>query len=90
MKIKKNSEKINQVFGQCDIREIADNVLSRIDGEEDYEDSYEAINDAMDCELIYTDDIWAIIKYYCTPTTADYEKAICDFATELWECVDEI
>lgn len=76
MKIKKNSEKTIEHFGQFSkISGIADCILDSIDESEDYSDIYEAIVSALNDELIYY---------------ANWDRAIDEFIDDLQCCVDEI
>ena len=38
---------------------------------------------ALDDELIYTEDQWNIMKYYCSPESADLDEAIDLFMDDL-------
>lgn len=91
MKIKKNSEKTIEHFGQFSkISGIADCILDSIDESEDYSDIYEAIVSALDDELIYYADQWEVLRFYQTPQTANWDRAIDEFIDDLQCCVDEI
>lgn len=68
------------------ICDIAQDIVDRIDVNEleDYPDDWWSIlDDAANDALIYTDDEWEIMKYYCTPETADYADAYDNFITDL-------
>lgn len=83
-----NYEKLSRHF--CgDFVGIAENVLSRIDADEITNDPYEAVFQAMDDELIYTADRWAMIEYYCTPENADFDSAWEDFANDLMSAIND-
>lgn len=83
-----NYEKLVRHFSG-DFAGIAENVLSRIDADEIEKDAYEAVLQAMDDELIYTEDRWAIMMEYQTPEEADFNLAWEAFADELMECINE-
>ena len=82
-----NYEKLSRHF-YGDFVGIAENVLSRI-GEDELDDVYDAVYQAMDDELIYTEDRWAIMMEYQTPEEADFNLAWEAFADELMECINE-
>ena len=64
MEIKK--EKLHAIFDyDKKVEQIAQNIFDRIDEEE--EDLSQAIIDAVDAELFYTANQWAIIAYYSEP-----------------------
>lgn len=91
MRFKKNDEKINLMFGKyTEIGAIADSLLDRIDTVDEYDDEMDAVICAMNDYLIYYDDQWQVLQYYCTPQMADWEKATDAFINELCECLDEI
>lgn len=83
-----NYEKLVRHFSG-DFAGIAENVLSRIDADEIEKDAYEAVLQAMDDELIYTEDQWAMIEYYCTPQNADFNGAWEDFANDLMSAIND-
>jgi hypothetical protein len=83
-----NYEKLVRHFNG-DFAGIAENVLSRIDADEIEKDPYEAVLQAMDDELIYTEDQWAMIEYYCTPQNADFNGAWEDFANDLMSAIND-
>lgn len=90
MTIKKNSSNVSIRFeSNKKMRSIANKLLDYIDGDGDYEDSYDGINNAMYCKLT-DNDYWVIMQYYCNVNTVDLDQALCCFASELWECIDEI
>lgn len=76
-------------FSSEKILGIAENVLSRMDMENVKEDYYEELSSCMDDALIYTEDQWAIIEYYCTPITADFNEAWDEFYNDLSRCIDD-
>lgn len=80
--------KITEVFGYREISNIARRILERID--EDETDASEAVSQAMDDELIYTEDQWAVIAYYSDPESPKNLSEACEeFFGDLLECVEE-
>ena len=80
--------KITEVFGYREISNIARRILERID--EDETDASEAVSQAMDDELIYTEDQWTVIAYYSDPSDPKNLSEACEeFFGDLLECVDE-
>lgn len=80
--------KITEVFGYREISNIARRILERID--EDETDASEAVSQAMDDELIYTEDQWAVIAYYSDPSDPKNLSEACEeFFGDLLECVEE-
>ena len=78
-------EKLHEVFGYGEVAHIAQNVFDRIDEEEE-EDLSQAIIDAVDAELIYTNDQWAVIAYYSEPTVPmAFDEAVQSFIDDLVE-----
>jgi len=67
-----------------DFAGIAENVLMRMDDR-----SSDELWQAMDDELIYTCDQWAMIEYYCTPQNADFESAWTEFYNDLMNAIDD-
>ena len=74
MKMSINMTPIYETFGFSNVAGIAENVLMRMESADT-----EELWQAMDDELIYTADQWAIIEFYCTPADADFSKAWEDF-----------
>lgn len=80
--------KITEVFGYREISNIARRILERID--EDETDASEAVSQAMDDELIYTEDQWTVIAYYSDPESPKNLSEACEeFFGDLLECVEE-
>jgi len=79
---------INEVFeyGGDNIRGIAEMCLSRVDDFSSEEDVIQSMNDA----LIYTDDQWEILKYYCDIKDANFYNAMEEFTNDLLRCADII
>lgn len=81
-------DKITENFGYGEISNIARRILERID--EDETDASEAVSQAMDDELIYTEDQWAVIAYYSDPSDPKNLSEACEeFFGDLLECVEE-
>ncbi len=77
------SRKLN---GTSDFLGIVEGIIDRIDFDDVVEQAYdipyhaddylnEALTDAIDDELIYTDDQWEVLKHYCTPQNANFNDA---------------
>lgn len=80
--------KITEVFGYREISNVARRILERID--EDETDASEAVSQAMDDELIYTEDQWTVIAYYSDPSDPKNLSEACEeFFGDLLECVEE-
>lgn len=76
-------------FPHDDINGIAENVLSRIDDDELEDNVYDAVAYAMNDELIYTDDQWAMIREYCTPHDASFDDAWFMFENDLVDAIND-
>lgn len=63
--MKINKERLAEKFGWTKMLKIVISVLERIDEEND--DLSQEIIDAVDNDLIYTDDQWEVISFYSTP-----------------------
>ena len=74
-------------FPLDDINGLAEGVLNRID--ELTDDVYEDIWQAMNDELIYTEDQWIMIKSYCTPQEADFNYAWESFEADLIQAIND-
>lgn len=53
------------------------------------EDVYEDVWQAMDEGMIYTEDQWDMLKYYCTPSNADFNSAWEDFENDLVSAIND-
>lgn len=76
-----NTDKLNRQISfnfNFTVGDIARAIIDRVEFDEIEDDSelYDAIYHAMDDELIYTDDLWEIMKYYQTPENANLTDAI--------------
>ena len=69
--------------------EIAEAIIERM---EDYEEDNleEALQSAMDDELIYTEDLWAIMAYYTTPQEANYDESMNEFYNDLLDILYKV
>ena len=75
-------------FGSDDnIYGLAESILMRID--ELSEDVYEDVWQAMDDGMIYTEDQWDMLKYYCTPSNADFNDAWGSFEADLIRAIND-
>ena len=83
-----NYEVLYRHFPSDKINGIAEAVLSRID-EDELDDVYDAVYQAMDDELIYTDDQWAMIREYCTPHDASFSDAWDMFESDLVNAIND-
>lgn len=60
--------------------EIAESIIERME-----EPTEEELRQAMDDELIYTEDLWKIMTYYQTPQEANLSEAMELFYSDLLE-----
>ena len=68
---------------------IAEAIIERM--EECTEDEIEdELKYAMDLELIYTEDLWAIMAYYQTPQEANFNEAMEEFYNDLLEILYKV
>ena len=72
--------------GRGSIRGIAESCLSRVD---DFNSEDDIIH-SMDAELIYSDDQWEILRYYCDINNANYDYSIECFINDLLRCASLI
>ncbi len=88
--MKINLNKITDNFGYGEMSGVARNVLERVYDNDDETDASEAVSQAMDDELIYTEDQWTVIAYYSDPESPKNLSEACeDFFNDLLECVEE-
>lgn len=88
--MKINLNKITDNFGCGEMSGVARNVLERVYDNDDETDAGEAVSQAMDDELIYTEDQWTVIAYYSDPESPkSFSEACEDFFNDLLECVEE-
>lgn len=70
-----------------DFLDIVANVLDRIDDFTSDEDIYQSVDD----ELIYTQDQWTILEFYCaSPAEADWDSAYSDFLGDIMALASKI
>ena len=79
------SIKIWHQFQWGSIVDIAKNVIDRMDNWTE-----EELQNALDCELIYNDDRWEIMKYYQSPEDCNWDDAFDDFYCELLGLIDDL
>ena len=60
--------------------EIAESIIERMEAPTE-----EELQQAIDNELIYTDDQWEIMKYYQNPKEANFNEAMMEFYDDLLE-----
>lgn len=83
-------DKITENFGYGEMSGVARNVLERVYDNDDETDASEAVSQAMDDELIYTEDQWTVIAYYSDPSDPkSFSEACEEFFEDLLECVEE-
>lgn len=71
-----------------DVSAIADDIISRIDFDNVTEDNlWDGLLGAIDDSLIYTEDQWSIIKFYCSPSNANFSYAMEEFENELYSII---
>jgi len=75
---------------EWDFLDIVANVLERVDFEKDEDELYEDIYSSIDEEMIYTQDQWTIIEYYCMPQDASFDNAFSDFQDDICALVRKI
>ena len=67
--------------------DIAEKVCDAINGGE-YEELSDAVIGEIDLEMIWTDNQWEILKYYCTPEDADLQYAYECLIDEVYSIID--
>lgn len=78
------------LFGKFNVfvAQIAKSIFERVkDYEEDLED---ALQYAMDDELIYDEDLWEIMKYYQRPNEANFDGAMEEFYNDLLDILYKV
>ena len=89
--IKKNENESYKVFNYGEgIVDLAWDILDRV--EEDSDDVYDAISEAIDSGLIYYSQQWTLIEYYFSPLDENISlnEAIGCFVEDLAKCVEEV
>lgn len=69
-----------------DFLDVVADVLDRVDDFGDEEDIFGAI----DSTIIYYDDQWKIIRFYQTPSEANWENAYDDFQSDIFAICEKI
>lgn len=84
-----NDAKAWEVWGCDSIQDIADLIYLRIDEDEvnDSNDLYDAIIDALNDEVIYYNQQWTILEFYCLPQDANWNDAIELFIDDLLQAI---
>lgn len=73
------------------IYNIMSDLLDRVEDEEiGKADPFDLAIDAIDNGLIYTDDIWEVMKYYQTPQDANQAQAIENLTEDLAKIIEEL
>lgn len=73
-----------------DFLDIVANVLERVDFENEGEKLEESIQNAIDDELIYTEDRWTLIMFYQNPEEANMYEAFDDLYSDICALVEKI
>ena len=71
------------------VAQIAKEIFLRM-GEYEEEDTEEALQYAMDDELIYDDDLWQIMRYYQRPCEANFDEAMEEFYNDLLDILYKV
>ena len=71
------------------VADIAEAIFERVKDYEE-EDTEEALQNAMDDELIYDDDLWEIMKYYQRPNEANFDEAMDEFYNDLLDILYKV
>ena len=69
--------------------EIAEAIIERME-EVSKDEIEDELQYAMDLELIYTEDQWAIMAYYQTPQEANFDEAMEEFYDDLLEILYKV
>ena len=67
------------------VAQIAKGIFERME-----EPTEEELQQAMDDELIYDEDLWEIMKYYQRPTEANFSEAINYFYSDLLDILYKV
>ena len=94
MKLSVNTSELFNLNMSWDATGIAENVYNRaICDAESIEEGYESLFDALNDELIYTADQWAIMQEYQRPEDANFNDAFMmfydDLAAHYYEIIKE-
>lgn len=91
LKLEINSNRAMERWGGggMDVYDIAENIVSRVDTFEDEDEVNDLIIDALNDELIYCADQWAVIEFYSSPEDGRTLSECCeDFLNDILEVVD--
>ena len=94
MKLFVNTSELFELNMSWDATGIAENVYNRsICDAESIDEGFDSLLDALNDELIYTADQWAIMQEYQTPAEANFDDAYMlfydDLARHYYEIVEE-
>lgn len=64
---------------------IAESIFERME-----EPTEEELQQAMDDELIYDEDLWEIMKYYQRPSEANFNEAMDEFYNDLLDILYKV
>jgi len=72
--------------------DIIENVIDRIEDiyVEDEDELHDAIIQAIDDSLIYTEDLWEIMKQYQSPQDANWDEAVEEFYNDVYVIVEDL
>ena len=90
-------EKLKNIIGKYfnysfnfDFLEIVKNIIERMDAEYTKTNLTEELNIAIDDELIYTDDLWTIAKYYASsPKDIVWDDVYEEFYNDCYEVASQ-
>ena len=85
MEIKKDYQLLLWDKFNLKVCEIAKAIFERME-----EPTEEALQQAMDDELIYDEDLWEIMKYYQRPNEANFGEAMEEFYNDLLDILYKV
>ena len=85
MEIKKDLDLLLWDKFNLKVCEIVKSIFERME-----EATEEELQQAMNDELIYDDDLWEIMKYYQRPTEANFNEAMEEFYNDLLEVLYKV
>lgn len=94
MKLSVNTSELFNLKMSWDATDVAEEVYKRaICDANSIDEGYNCLLDALNDELIYTDDQWTIMKEYQSPEDANYNEAYMlfydDLCSHYYEIVEE-
>ena len=94
MSLTVNTSELFNLKMSWEATDIAEEVYKRaICDATDIDEGYESLADALNDELIYSQDQWTIMKEYQSPEEANYDEAYMmfydDLATHYYEIIEE-